>query len=356
MVAPPVGALLAEDPGDALAELVGVGEEDPHALSDGEALGRLVGVPLSEAAPLPLGAVALAEAEGGALPLPASLPLGSGLGVPCAGLTEGVPVTRGDTEALGEGSGQDVAAPLVDGAPVPVETPVALSNGVAEALKLGVAAGLCEGGALPVGGGVAVAPPLGVAVAVPLSLTAQLAETAAADPVGASVFAALSVTDNESAGDDVASAELLCPFVGVRGLLGDAVARGDEEACEAEGQVEADPERDSATVTEGEGELEGQGEPLRERSGGNDAVLHLEPLGVLEGEDDPVPQPLLEREGRALAEARLLREADAVPEGTTVATLDAELDGEAVSAPVAVREALGVPSRGEGDAIADIEA
>jgi hypothetical protein len=105
------------------------------------------------------------------------------------------------------------------------------------------------------------------------------------------------------------TAELLRPFVGVWGLLGDADARGDEEACEAEGQVEADPERDSATVTEDEGELEGQGEPLRERSGDNDAVLHLEPLGVLEGEDDAVPQPLLEREGRALASATMGRKA-----------------------------------------------
>ena len=77
-----VGAPLADDPGEALAELVGVDEDDPHALSDGEALGEWKQVPLSEAAPLPLGAVALAEGEGDALPLPPALSLAGGLGVP----------------------------------------------------------------------------------------------------------------------------------------------------------------------------------------------------------------------------------------------------------------------------------
>ncbi len=81
LVAFPVGAPLAEDPGEALSELVGAGEEEPLALAEGEALGGRVEVPLSEAAPLPLGAVALAEGEACALPLPAALPLKSGLSV-----------------------------------------------------------------------------------------------------------------------------------------------------------------------------------------------------------------------------------------------------------------------------------
>ena len=123
-----MGAPLAEDPGEALAELVGVDKDDPHALSDGEALGEWGEVPLSEAAPLPLGAVALAEGVGGALPLPPVLSLADGLGVPCAGLPDGVPVPSGDAEALGEGNLQGVAAKLMDGAPVAVVNPVALSK------------------------------------------------------------------------------------------------------------------------------------------------------------------------------------------------------------------------------------
>jgi hypothetical protein len=88
----------------------------------------------------------------------------------------------------------------MDGAPVAVVNPVALSRGVAEeAPKLGVAAGLCERGALPVGGSVATPLPLGAAVVVPLSLVAPLADTAAADTTAADTTAADTAADTTAA-------------------------------------------------------------------------------------------------------------------------------------------------------------
>ena len=214
LVAPLEGAPLAEDSTEALAEILGEDEVDPHALEDAEALGEGGEVPLREAAPLPLGcAVAPAEGEGGALPLPPALSLAGGLGVPCAGLPEGVPVPRGDAEALGDGREQGEAAPLLEGAPVSEATPVELPSWVAEAPKLGVAAALCERGALPVGGSVAVSLPLGAALVLLHLLAAPLAVTEA-DPVGAPDPVTLRVARTECEGDAVAAAEPLRPPVG----------------------------------------------------------------------------------------------------------------------------------------------
>ena len=129
-----------------------------------------------------------------------------------------------------------------------------------------------------------------------------------------------------------------------------------------EGEGVPDAVRGAVALAEGEGETAGLGEPLREGSGDTVPVPHTEPLGVLEGKGDAVsgdavPQPLYEREGGALAVAGpLLSVAGAVPEGGAVAALLPVLDGEAVSAPVAVRGPLGVPCGGEGDDGADAEA
>ncbi len=207
-------APLAVDSTEALAEVSGEDEVDPHALADAEALGEGGGVPLREAAPLPLGgAVALAEGEGGTLPLPPVLSLAGALGVPCAALPDGVLVPSGDAEALGEGRAQGVAAPLLEGAPVSEAPPVELPSWVAEASKLEVAAALCERGALPVGGSVAVSLPLGAALVLLLLLATPLADTEA-DPVGAPVPVTLRVARTECEGDAVAAAEPLRPPVG----------------------------------------------------------------------------------------------------------------------------------------------
>ena len=212
LVAPNEGAPLAETPIEALAEVWGDDEVEPHALAEAEALEEGGGVPLWEAAPLPLGgAVALAEGEGGTLALPPALPLESGLGDPCAGLSDGAPVPSGDAEALGVGKGQGVAAPLLDGAPVAVAPPVALPRWVAETPELGVAAALCERGALPVGGSVAAPLPLGAAVVLSLLLAAAPLAVTEADPVGAPVLAAVSVPHAECEGNAVAAAEPLRP-------------------------------------------------------------------------------------------------------------------------------------------------
>ncbi len=357
LVAAFVCAPLTEGTAEMLAEPEGAGDGDPRALAEAETLETAEMKPLIDAAPLPLCALALTDSEDRMLPLPPpALPLGGELSVPCAGLPDGEVVPSGDAVAVCESGGEGVAASLEEGCLVAAAPAVALSCGDSEAPAVLLETRLLEGAALPLRGADAAPLTLASTDALPLPHAAPLTD-AAADTVGAPDPAALAVADAVRAGEAVGAAEALLRRESDEDPLEEDDARGDCDArAEAEGLCVPVAERGAEALSDGEGDCEGMCEPLREAACDADAVPHLEPRGEPEGEGDAEPQRLLEREGRALAEARLLPEAGAVSEGGALAEFVPVSAGEAVSAAVAVSGALGVPSRGDRDACAVVEA
>ena len=120
-------------------------------------------------------------------------------------------------------------------------------------------------------------------------------------------------------------------------------------------ELEDEPLDEPDPVADAEGEDEDEGVPLRVplREASDDRVLVcvVGPLGVPEGvaAEEPVPDPLREGEGVALADARYDREVDAVPLDDGLAVPVPLADGELDALPVpladrvAAAEKLGVP-------------